>query len=184
MITTNSISIVVGSWGSYNECNERAYGSKWLDLSLYSDWDEIEDELKAQGFELNGIDEELFIQDVENFPGDTNWDYVHPKSFFELLKESGVLDDDYKYRVMEAYMEIEDYRAFESRVKKYGDGWDDDIYLYPDTDWYDLGYQIINEYIGTQLPSFLENYIDYARYGRELSYEGYHEYSGGIIEIR
>ena len=102
MITRNSISIVVGSWGSYNECNERAYGSKWLDLADYSDWDEIEDELKAQGFELNGIDEELFIQDVENFPGDTNWDYVHPKSFFELLKESGVLDDDYKYRVMEA----------------------------------------------------------------------------------
>ena len=76
------------------------------------------------------------------------------------------------------------YRAFESRVKKYGDGWDDDIFLYPDTDWYYLGYQIINEYIGTQIPSFLESYIDYAGYGRELSYEGYHEYSGGIIEIR
>ena len=30
---SNSISIVIGSWGSYNECNERALGSKWLDLS-------------------------------------------------------------------------------------------------------------------------------------------------------
>ena len=184
MVTTNSISIVIGSWGSYNECNERAYVSKWIDLSLYSSWEEIENELNAQGFELDGIDEELFIQDIENFPGDANWDYVHPKSFFELMKESGVLDDNYKYRVMEAYMEIEDYRAFESRVQKYGDGWDGDIYLYPDADWYDLGYRIINEYIGTQIPSFLESYIDYAGYGRELSYEGYHEYSGGIIEIR
>lgn len=27
-----NISIVIGSWGSYNECNERALGSKWLDL--------------------------------------------------------------------------------------------------------------------------------------------------------
>ena len=61
MITANSISIVIGSWGSYNECNERALGSKWLDLSLYSDWEEIEEELTAQGFELDGIDEELFI---------------------------------------------------------------------------------------------------------------------------
>ena len=26
----NTISIVIGSWGSYNECNERALGSKWL----------------------------------------------------------------------------------------------------------------------------------------------------------
>lgn len=67
MITTNSISIVIGSWGSYNESNERALGSKWLDLSLYSDWEEIEEELTAQGFELDGIDEELFIQDVDNF---------------------------------------------------------------------------------------------------------------------
>ena len=34
-----SISIVIGSWGSYNECNERALGSKWLDLSDYEEWD-------------------------------------------------------------------------------------------------------------------------------------------------
>ena len=61
----NTISIVIGSWGSYNECNERALGSKWLDLSDYYDWEEIEEELTKQGFELNGIDEELFIQDIE-----------------------------------------------------------------------------------------------------------------------
>ena len=29
----NSVNIVIGSWGSYNACNERALGSKWLDLS-------------------------------------------------------------------------------------------------------------------------------------------------------
>ena len=27
------VNIVIGSWGSYNECNDRALGSKWLDLS-------------------------------------------------------------------------------------------------------------------------------------------------------
>ena len=36
-----NISIVIESWGSYNECNERALGSKCLDLSDYSDLDEI-----------------------------------------------------------------------------------------------------------------------------------------------
>lgn len=60
----NDIRIVIGSWGSYNECNERALGSKWLDLSDYSDWDEIIEELEEEGFELDGIDEELFIQDI------------------------------------------------------------------------------------------------------------------------
>ena len=28
------VNIVIGSWGSYNECNERALGSKWLDLLI------------------------------------------------------------------------------------------------------------------------------------------------------
>jgi len=51
----NGIKVVIGSWGSYNECNERALGSKWLDLSDYSDWDEIVEELKKEGFELDGI---------------------------------------------------------------------------------------------------------------------------------
>ncbi len=37
MINTlsNEIKIVIGSWGSYNACNERALGSEWLDLADY-----------------------------------------------------------------------------------------------------------------------------------------------------
>ena len=62
----NSVNVVIGSWGSYSECNEKALGSKWLDLSDYSDWEEIEEELTKQGFKLDGIDEELFIQDIED----------------------------------------------------------------------------------------------------------------------
>ena len=95
---SNNIKIVIGSWGSYNECNERALGSKWLDLSDYSDWDEIVEELKNEGFELDGIDEELFIQDIEGIEDrSVNWDYVNPETLFNTLKESGVLDDDYIY---------------------------------------------------------------------------------------
>ena len=60
----DEIKIVIGSWGSYNACNERALGSKWLTLSDYDDWEEIEKELKKEGFILNGIDKELFIQDI------------------------------------------------------------------------------------------------------------------------
>ena len=83
----NTISIVIGSWGSYNECNERALGSKWLDLSDYCDWEEIEEELKKQGFELDGIDEELFIQDIEGIEdSSTNWDYMHPERLFNIEK--------------------------------------------------------------------------------------------------
>lgn len=54
----NEIKIVIGSWSSYSVCNERALGSQWLTLSDYSDWEEIEEELKKEGFELDGIDKE------------------------------------------------------------------------------------------------------------------------------
>ena len=71
----NRVAMVIGSWGSYNECNERALGSEWLDFDDYEDWDEIVEELKREGFELDGIDEELFVQDIEGVPtSSTDWD--------------------------------------------------------------------------------------------------------------
>lgn len=89
------INIVIGSWGSYNACNSRALGSEWFNLTKYESWDDIVKELKRQGFQLKGIDEELFVQDIEGIPSDgVNWDYIHPKALFETLKESGVLDNE------------------------------------------------------------------------------------------
>lgn len=179
----NSIKIVIGSWGSYNECNERALGSKWLDLTEYSDWEEIIEELKEEGFELNGLDEELFIQDIENFPTEEkNGDYVNPKKFFETLKQSGVLDDNEKYQTMIAYIEIQGYNYWEKLVERNDENWDQDVYLYKGYDWYDLGYELLHE--GNEIPKYLDDYIDYEKYGKELEFDGYHEYSGGIVEIR
>ena len=179
----NTISVVIGSWGSYNECNERALGSKWLDLNDYSDWEELEEELQRQGFILDGIDEELFIQDIEGIPTNSkNWDCCNPQTLFETLKEAEVLDDSYKYEVMCAYLEICDFDDFESLVKSNGSNWDWDIYLYKNRNWYDLGYEFLHEC--NEIPDYLDNYIDYERYGEELRFDGFHEYSEGIIEIR
>ena len=188
----SDIGIVIGSWGSYNECNERALGSSWLDLSDYDSWEEIEEELVKQGFELQGIDEELFIQDIQgiNFIQDIqgincngiNCDYMHPKRLFETLKESGVLDNKYKYEIMEAFLEVRCFDEFEDRVNLYRQNWDDDIYLYKNMDWYDIGYEFLHDC--NNIPDHLDNYIDYERYGEELRYDGFEEYSNGIIEIR
>lgn len=43
MLIDNQINIVIGSWGSYNECNEKALGSKWLTLNDYDSWEDIEE---------------------------------------------------------------------------------------------------------------------------------------------
>lgn len=179
------IKIVIGSWGSYNECNERALGSKWLTLNDYDSWEDILEELELEGFELDGIDEELFVQDIENFPGDVkNWDYVNPAILFDTLKKSGVLDDHNKYDLMEAYCDVEGYDAFEDLVNDREDRWDDDIYMYQGFDWYDLGYHFLHEVDCIEIPECLENYIDYKSYGESFSYDGFHEVNNGIIEIR
>ena len=120
-MANNEINVVIGSWGSYNECNDRALGSKWLTFADYSDWEEVEEELKSQGFILDGIDEELFIQDIEGLPsGGANWDYVNPRQLFETLKEAGVLDEEYKFSVMQAFIEARCYGDFESLIKSHG----------------------------------------------------------------
>ncbi len=178
----SNISIVIGSWGSYNENNERALGSKWLDLEDFDTYEEIEEELIKQGFELDGIDEELFIQDIEGInASDMNCDYIHPKDLFELLQEADVISNDKNYELMSAFLEVRTWEDFENRVKGYSD-WTDDIYLYKDTDWYDLGYNLMHDCY--QIPDYLESYIDYKRYGEDLQNSGFEEYSEGIIEIR
>ena len=179
----NNISIVIGSWGSYNACNEKALGSKWLNLEDYESWEEIEEELKNQGFKLEGIDEELFIQDIEGI--DTkglNWDYMHPKRLFETLKESGVLDDNNKYEIMDAYLECRNYDEFEDLVDSHGSHWDDDIYLFKGFDWADYGKEIF-DCMCYKLPDSLEDFIDFEAYGKYIGYDA-EEYSNGIIEIR
>ena len=178
----DEIKIVIGSWGSYNACNERSLGSKWLTLSDYDDWEEIEKELKKEGFILNGIDEELFIQDIEGINADNNWDYESPKDLFKILTESEVFIDSYKYETMQAYLEIYTFDDWKNLVDKYGSSWDSDISLYKNMNWYDLGYELLHDYY--EIPEYLENYIDYEKFGEELSYDGYAEYSDGIIAVR
>ena len=149
---TNEISIVIGSWGSYNECNARACGSRWFDLSDFDEWDDIEAELKAQGFELDGMDDELFIQDIENLPSSAaNWDYMNPEELFTTLKEADVLDDTYKYDVMMAYLEVLNWDDFKRLVDNYGHRWSDDINIYKGFDWEDYGREMF-DLMGYQIP--------------------------------
>lgn len=174
------IKIVIGSYGSYVARNDRALGSKWLCLDHYEEWDEIVEELKKEGFSLDGIDEELFVQDVEGLPLDAA--ERNPRELFEVLKESGALDDGYKREVMAAFCEIETFDEFARRVNEGGERWDDDINLWAGRDWYTLGYELIHECY--EIPDALEDFIDYERWGSQLLFDGFAEYSGGIIETR
>lgn len=179
----NEVKMVIGSCGSYNACNNRAFGSKWLTLNDYEDWEEIAEELTKQGFELDGIDAELFVQDLDGLPSYSTC-YDTPQNLFNLLKSAGVLDDEAKYNTMFAFVEALDWGDFKNRVETYDNCWDDDVFLYENYDWYDLGYYFLKESGCYDIPDYLENYIDYEKYGNDLSFDGFYEVSGGIVEIR
>ena len=179
----NKINVVIGSWGSYNACNSRALGSKWLDFSTYSSWDEIEEELINEGFRLNGIDEELFVQDVEGLVDcSVNWDYQSPERLFNALYESGVLSDDCKYKVFEAFIEVRSYSDFEELVEKGGENWDDDICLMVDCSWDDYGREVFTNY-GYEIDGNIDNFFDFAGYGEYMADGRVEECSVGLIEI-
>jgi hypothetical protein len=179
----NKISVVIGSWGSYNSCNSRALGSKWLDFSDFDSWEEIEEELTKEGFRLKGIDEELFIQDIEGIDDCTvNWDYQSPERLFNTLYEAGVLTDDYKYKVFTAFIEVRSYSDFEELVKKKGEDWDDDIHLLEGYSWDSYGREVF-ENCGNKIDDAIDNFFDFEGYGEYMG-DGYvEEYSDGLIEI-
>lgn len=179
---TNEISIVIGSWGSYNACNAKACGSKWFNLSDYSDWDEIANELTKQGFDLEGIDEELFIQDIEGLEADINWDCMNPEELFNILMEADVLDDSYKYDVMNAYLEVRGFDDFKALVDNYGHKWNDDINIYKGFDWEDYGREMF-DLMCYEIPEPILDYFDFKAYGESFQYDNIHEYSDGLIEI-
>lgn len=179
--------IVIGSWGSYNACNERALGSKWLDLADFDSWEAIEEELTKQGFELNGIDEELFIQDIEGEWG-FNCDYMHPKRLFELMAKADILGDERKEEMANAYIEAQGWNDFVDLVERKENDWDEDIYFYkdmtpeevaqdmvwscyPDLDFTSRNFGWLSDYIE----------IDYKRIAEDSPY---FYVSSGTIEIR
>ena len=174
--------IIIGSWGSYNACNERALGSQWLDLSDYDCWEEIEEELKKQGFQLDGIDEELFIQDYDNSWGFSG-DYMHPERLFKIYKEG---DLENKEQIALAFIEARSWDDLEHLINNHGSSWDDDIYFYKNM----TPAEVAEEMVWSCYPEldfdklgWIGNYvtIDYEAMADDSPY---YEVDGGTIEIR
>lgn len=165
MKCTNKIvfELIIGSWGSYNADNERAGGSKWLDLDDFDSWEEIEEELKKEGFKLDGIDKDLFVQDYDSDLDIHDCDHLNPKKMFNVIKKSGILDYKDAYKKALAYVEAYGFESFCEKVEKDGEYWADDYDLF-DGDVYDYGYELAHS---QKIPECLEGFINYERYGQD-----------------
>lgn len=181
--TADPIKIVIGSWGSYNERNERALGSSWLTLNDYDSWEEIEEELKKQGFELDGIDEWLFIQDIDAWVDIPVTD-LHPQHLFELLYESEVLSSQYLLEVMDAFIQVRSFTEWSKRVEEHGSDWSCGINLYSGDSWADYGYELAAEWYDHHTLDAMYNYIDWDEYGKDMGDDLAYQFDNGIIEIQ
>lgn len=181
---TNEIKMTI----SYNthdaENNTQALTSSPLDLSKYSSWEEIREELANQGFVLEEFENCLVVENLQNISEEMfklqQW---HPKHVFNLLNAAGVLTDGRRFETMKAVAEVRGLDEFADLVEHRGDAWDEGIYIYEGYDWYDFGKMVceVNEY---KIPKNLEYFIDYEAYGESFSLNAnVYSYSNGIIEL-
>ena len=92
------------------------------------------------------------------------------------------MDDDYKYKVFCAFLEVRNFDDFEEKVNSHGDRWDDEINLWSGYSWEDYGKEML-DCCGYQIPDHILDFIDLERYGRYCGEETLSEYSDGLIEI-
>lgn len=169
-----NIKVVFGSWKAYTENNERAMGSKWLDMSDYDSVDEIYDEMKKEGFTEQEL-EETFIQDIE--------------ADYDILK--GQCDSTNIERLYE-YVEMIDnsdneVEAIGAYLEKVNDDIEEacnaDLYWYDGQTIEDVAYNIVKECY--DLPEIAERYFNYEAFGRDLELDGnYYETFNGVLEVR
>lgn len=170
------LNIYIANLGKYNEGE---LVGKWLELpATEQEINELmvkiglgyfdnEGEYVA-GLEVDGIFyEEWAIHDYETDISGIEvgeWDNIWELS--DMVEELDKLDK-YDMKKVEAIMEYEGYGIMEAIDKM------DEYQLYTDiTNEYDLGYYWMVESGCYEIPKHLENYIDYERFGRDITFDG------------
>lgn len=159
------LNLFINTWGNYNE--NGADGGKWITLPM--DADELQETLEDIATKMADFDPEFFINDYE-WTGE--WDGFtinENESITELNELISELDDlsEYDARVYAAAVDYWGrYQVTPSDVDNYR--------LLEDVRTeYDLGYYWVEESGCYDLEAMgnLAYYIDYERFGRDISYE-------------
>lgn len=168
--------VCIASWGSYNSCNDsEASLGVWVDLNDFNNLDEVIKHLESKhNFIIDGIDEELFIIDDDNNLYPTDDDLSSAWKRFEILK---YIDLD----ILEVLAESDNMR---NKTLDELEEIDDRYVLYPNYYFDDYAIETFNELYLNDVPSHIQNYIDYDAFARDLSFEvDYIESSKGLVII-
>lgn len=144
--------IYVGTYKKYSECN--LFGA-WVDLDDFATKDDFIEHCRA--LHADEEDPELFFQDFEGIPRCFISECSIDSEFWDYMN----YDDRHEGDAKEAYVNLFnewDSRDFEERL--YG-RFDSDT---------DLAYDYVeNAGVLDGVPSYLQNYFDYEKFGRDLA---------------
>lgn len=166
--------IFLANLGKYNEGE---LVGKWVSLPCQN----ITKELETIGVKEGSRYEEYFIPDYEYTFFEIG-EYANLKKLNELAK---------KLQENEKLQEIEEAGEFDwlgGYLEAYGCNIEEAIDEYRDTSKWYPGKSLLDvaeELIHTQfkVPKELKMYIDYEGYARDLSFNGFTEVNGGVIEM-
>lgn len=151
----DDMQVYIANLGKYNEGE------------LVGDWFSfpLDEEVIAERIGLNAEYEEYAIHDTDNFPMEIS-EYISIEELNRIYEQLEELPD---YLLDDLDSFISCYGSLEELVEH-----KDDIILYSGCETMtDLAYYLIDEeQILGEIPSSLQNYIDYEAYGRDLDIEG------------
>jgi len=163
--------------------NEGHLVGRWLELPLTEfELSQAILEILTEGEAVSGTDnhEELFITDSDSVITVSEYDDIYRLNELAEALEGFDEQDLLKLKLLshEGYNERE---VIDTGIDTYGA----DIYDYSSdtsfTDVYELlAYDFVQDGLFGEIPTNLENYIDYAQIGRDLSYD-YTEFEHGIL---
>jgi len=131
-----------------------------------------EDELKSALSRILCLDEEYFITDCEDAP----FSISEHENLFELNRKVELWEElEEDERLATSYLLSLGYKLEESICNC------KDVILYPEQSMEDVAYSLVEEGCFGDIPTSLENYIDYEAIARDLSYDGYTEVSEGVF---
>lgn len=145
----NELKMYVTSWGRYN----RGLSGCYIDLNGIKDYDDVIEELKEKGFDLQGLDEELTVHDyvegsICNLMNEKFGEWFNENTI-EWANELLNLDEN-EIEIILAYAEIHGiHSACENDIQYILDR----NYIYEDIE------EFLNEMY--DIPERLQSYIDY-----------------------
>ena len=173
------LNIFVNTWGNYNE--NGADGGEWLTLPMEPD--ELEEKLKAIAAAMGDNDPEWAIHDYE-WTTEIELGDVHEMDSImewnEYCQEADALEP-WELEEIAAAIEAWDY-AFLDAMDRQQRG---HFVFYKGQTLEDLAYEFVEDtlacYGAKEIPDIFKTYFDYESYARDLTFDGYHEVTNGVI---